>query len=278
MAPVSVIIPCFNCAQTLERALASIDIQTMRPAEVVLVDDASTDSTLHVIEHLRERYGYDWIHIIAIKENGGPASARNTGWDAATQPYLAFLDADDSWHPRKIEVQWAFMEAHPELDLCGHGFSEVAVGGMASDTTSSDRYEILDCAHLLFSNRLATRTIMLKRLADYRFRTGKRYAEDYLLWLQMACDGRHVAVLDQQLAYTYKAPYGVSGLSGDLWCGEKGELEAYRILVAEKRINNVMFVIASIYSGMKYLRRLLLVLGRRCRRPNLKCLTGGGDD
>lgn len=245
---------------------------------MVLVDDASIDSTLQVFEHLQERYGNAWIRIVVLKENGGPASARNAGWDVAMQPYLAFLDADDSWHPRKIEIQWVFMEAHPELDLCGHGFCQVAVGDVANDTTFSDRYEILDCARLLFSNRLATRTIMLKRLVNYRFRTGKRYAEDYLLWLQMACDGRQAAVLDQQLAYTYKAPYGVSGLSADLWCGEKGELEVYRILVAEKRINHVMFVIVSIYSGMKYLRRLLLVLGRRCRRPNLRCLIGGGDD
>ena len=265
---VSVVIPCYRCADTIARAVGSVIIQTLLPKEILLVEDCSDDAgfTLAALYRLQQDFlGKVSIMVIPLKQNGGAGSARNAGWAAAQGTYVAFLDADDSWHPRKIEIQQAFMAVHPELDLCGHGFCEISIDSVEKDTVFSSQYEILSCAGLLFSNRLATRTIMLKRLADYRFRTGKRYAEDYLLWLQMACDGRQLAVLDQQLAFTYKASYGVSGLSANLWQGEIGELEAFRILAAEKRISHFWLVFVSAFSLIKYFRRLIVVWWRQCR-------------
>jgi glycosyltransferase involved in cell wall biosynthesis len=104
LASVSVIIPCYNCAGTIHRALASVASQSLRPAEVILVDDHSTDDTLQSLYRLQDRYGREWIRIIEQPVNGGPGTARNMGWNAATQTYIAFLDSDDTWHPKKIET------------------------------------------------------------------------------------------------------------------------------------------------------------------------------
>ena len=124
-APVSVVIPCFRCADTIERALSSVAGQSYRPAEVVVVDDASGDKTLDKLSELQRRHGSAWLKLVRLSQNGGPAVARNAAWDAASQPYLAFLDADDSWHPQKLEFQLAYMLAHPDIAITGHGWTSI---------------------------------------------------------------------------------------------------------------------------------------------------------
>lgn len=259
MLPVSVVIPCFNCSRTLERALGSVHAQTVRPTEVILVDDASTDSTRETARRFQQQYEKSWVRLITLKENGGPATARNAAWNAATQPYLAFLDADDSWHPKKLEIQWAFMNAHPEVHICAHGYFETDANRSSGATSVPTGYKILKRAQLLLTNRLATRTVMLKRSLGYRFAPGKRYAEDYLLWLQMACDGKTIALLEAKLAYAYKAAYGDSGLSGSLWRMERGELETYWQLKREGRLGTAAASLLTMWSLAKYCRRLLWV-------------------
>jgi teichuronic acid biosynthesis glycosyltransferase TuaG len=124
--PVSVVVPCYRCSGTIGRAVASVDAQTYRPQEVLLIDDASSDDTLNKLHELQQQYGVDWIKIIALPVNVGTSSARNVGWNSAAGGYIAFLDADDAWHPRKIEIQYGFMNTHPDYVLTGHGHRWVA--------------------------------------------------------------------------------------------------------------------------------------------------------
>ncbi|MHB1099234.1 MAG: glycosyltransferase family 2 protein, partial [Burkholderiales bacterium] len=107
--PVSVIIPCYRCAETIARAVDSVLKQTLPPEEILLVEDCSGDdgNTLAVLHSLQQNNPF--IRVIPLAKNGGPAAARNAGWDAAKQPYIAFLDADDAWHPKKLEIQYSWM-------------------------------------------------------------------------------------------------------------------------------------------------------------------------
>ncbi|QTN30415.1 glycosyltransferase family 2 protein [Rhodoferax sp. AJA081-3] len=118
-APVSVVVPCYRCAATIARAVSSVAAQTLRPAEMILVDDASGDATLQQLHTLQAQHG-PLIRVVALAANAGAASARNAGWNLATQPYIAFLDADDTWHPQKLEIQYRYMQQHPEVALSGH--------------------------------------------------------------------------------------------------------------------------------------------------------------
>lgn len=107
---VSVIIPTYNCAKYISRAIASVRIQKW-PVEVIVVDDGSTDGT----ESPFVSFGIAGKYI--KQENQGPAVARNTGISAATGEYIAFLDADDEWLPGRLERTVAPMIQNPSLGM-----------------------------------------------------------------------------------------------------------------------------------------------------------------
>lgn len=266
MVSVTVIIPCFRCADTIGRAVASVAAQTARPVEVILVEDGSGDDTLDVLYALQAQYPKGWIKVVPMPENRGPGSARNAGWELATQPYIAFLDADDAWHPRKIEIQYGWMEVHPEVALTGHACRVV------SGTQHNDGDDVfLDqpifsrvSAHkLLLSNRFSTPSAMLRRTLPQRFVEGKRHSEDYLLWCEIALDGNLCYRSEAELAYLYKAEYGEAGLSGNLWAMAKGELDTYQRLKKTGRIGWLAQHGLYCWSVAKFVRRLVLTSMRR---------------
>ncbi len=260
VGPVTAVIPCYNCASSLERAVSSVAAQTVRPAELLVVDDASTDSTRQVIAEMRNRYGADWIRLIELECNAGPATARNTAWNAARQSYIAFLDADDAWHEGKLEAQLAYMQAHQDVVLTAHTCMVIRHGEARGSNTTLRGVRRLTCRSLLLSNRIATRTVMLKRELPYRFRDGKRYAEDYLLWLQLACDGHRMELFDAELAYVFKSAFGEGGLSASLWKMEQGELAVYWQLENENRLSYLTAFLCSIFSLLKFVRRAAIVM------------------
>ncbi len=258
-APVSVVIPCLNCEGTIDRALNSISQQTWLPKEVFLIiDDGSTDQTLSKLKEIRTCLGLSGIKILDIGENKGPGTARNAGWDTATQPYVAFLDADDAWHPRKVEIQLKYMQRYPKVAITGHHLIWLREG--ENPPTLQDKYTIKPVTKrmMLLSNRLFTSAVMLKRDLDFRFKPTKRHSEDYLLWLQIICSEYEATYIDLDLAYLYKAPYGSKGLSSQLWAMERGELDTYRRLHNDHLISSPIIVPLGVFSMAKYMRRAII--------------------
>ncbi len=102
--PVSVIIPTFNRGMFLERAVASVLKQTLLCSELIIVDDGSTDNSSEILRKI-SLSARTTIRIYR-QENKGPAAARNVGVRAARFPFVAFLDSDDHWHKRKLELQY----------------------------------------------------------------------------------------------------------------------------------------------------------------------------
>lgn len=126
MPRVSVVIPAYNAAWCIRRAVASVLAQTYRDFELIVVDDGSDDETGAVLAAFGDR-----LRVVS-KPNEGLSSARNAGIAAAGGEFVAFLDTDDCWLPPKLEAQVRLMDARPELALCstatwvegpdGHGF------------------------------------------------------------------------------------------------------------------------------------------------------------
>ena len=254
-APVSVLIPCFNCSATLERAISSVYHQTMRPAEVILVNDASTDSSRQLAEALQKTYEEGWLRVVSLETNCGPGTARNVSWEQAKQPYVAFLDADDAWHPRKVELQYSWMCEHPAVVLSGHPCPQLSPKSSLPALPEDWRARQVTPFQMLVSNCFPTRSAMLQRDIPYRFESGKRYCEDYQLFLEIVLAGLPAWRLELPLGYIYKSPYGGGGLSQRLWNMERGELGAYRYVRQQGKLNRLPYYLASSLSLAKYVNR-----------------------
>jgi len=105
---VTVVIPAYNCENSIAQSVTSALTQTLAPKEIIVINDGSTDRTGDILKAM----GRD-IRLIK-QENRGQGAARNAGWNAASGEYIAFLDADDYWKPQYIETCAAFLNKHAE--------------------------------------------------------------------------------------------------------------------------------------------------------------------
>ena len=266
-ASVSVIIPCYRCTETIERAVNSVFSQSLLPRELILVDDCSDDNgrTLNLLYNIEGMYQGDiTIKIISLKINCGPGEARNAGWIESKQPYIAFLDSDDSWHCDKLKIQFLYMFNNECISISGHNY---LVRQNNIDIPTDLSIYKLSCTHigpksLLFKNRFPTSSVMLKSEIPFRFKKNKRTAEDLLLWQQASFAGLLVTRINVPLVYYFKSLYGVGGLSSDLWKMEKGVLSNFIILFRSGEINIFMFIFAITFSFLKFLRRLIFTFIR----------------
>lgn len=270
-ADVSVIIPVYNSAEKARRAVASVARQTLLPKEVIIVDDCSTESnTRFILESIKKEYQQLLdIKIIFQVVNKGAGETRNTGWKIAKEKYIAFLDSDDIWHPNKLEIQYKYMLLHEDVYFSCHHMDVITEGdinkfGNIKVTYSRNEEIKISFFRYLFKHypRGGTPSVMLRNIDGHRFRIGKRYSEDYLLWLQY-CHDYQGALLNLALAASFKEIYGENGLSANLFKIEQGELETFKILYREKYINILTLFLCSTFSVVKFLRRCLIVLYRK---------------
>jgi teichuronic acid biosynthesis glycosyltransferase TuaG len=113
-ARISVVIPCFNAAAFVAATIRSVLTQSWEDGEVWVVDDKSTDNTVQVVEAIAATDAR--VNLIKLSHNhGSPGAPRNAGVMAARGRWVAFLDADDLWHPRKLELQMQALDAHGAL-------------------------------------------------------------------------------------------------------------------------------------------------------------------
>lgn len=98
--PITVIVPFFQAEKYIAETIESILTQTYAPQEILLVNDGSTDQSMEILKQ------YKTLRILENPSNMGQSATLNRGINAASQPWLSFLDADDLWHPNKLEKQW----------------------------------------------------------------------------------------------------------------------------------------------------------------------------
>ena len=262
-ASVSVVIPSYNSVNTIERAISSISKQTLLPKEVIIVDDCSTDKRtekiLNIIERKYNRYFN--LKIIRSDINLGPGASRNIGWKNSNEEYIAFLDADDAWHKYKIEIQYKYMIDNPDVDFSCHN-NIILNDEETNYINKSEKVEkeVVTFQQLLFRNKIATRSVMLKRSIKNRFKLGKYHSEDYLLWLEIASSGYKIVRLDSRLAISYSHPFLGDGLSGNLVKMFKGEIDSYNKILYERKINIINYSIIVFFSHARFYRRVSLAL------------------
>ncbi|MBC1850979.1 glycosyltransferase family 2 protein, partial [Listeria seeligeri] len=124
---VSVIIPTYNREATIAKTISSILNQTYKSLEIIIVDDASNDKTVQIVQDLDKAQ----ISLFVLKQNIGAAEARNIALSKARGRFIAFLDSDDTWYPEKLARQLRFMEEHQA------GFSFTAYERVVASTVKN---------------------------------------------------------------------------------------------------------------------------------------------
>jgi len=191
-ALVSVVIPTYNHAHFLGRALQSVLDQTYPHWEALVIDNHSQDNTYDVIKS----FGDPRIRLLRVHNHGVIATSRNLGMRAAKGEWIAFLDSDDCWYPKKLETIMAVIELDDTYDVLS---TDKVMVNIETGTKKILRFgpdqEDLYNALLVEGNRLATSATVVRR--DFLVRHGLAFdelpdyitVEDYGLWLNLARTG-----------------------------------------------------------------------------------------
>ncbi len=204
MAKVSILMPCFNAAATLEEALQSLVEQSLSDFEVVAIDDGSTDATAAILQTWADKDGRIIVH---SQPHSGIVAALNAGLARCRAPYVARMDADDLAHPQRLEKQVAFLDRHEEIDLVSclvecfprenvrQGF-RIYTDWMNSLVEEEQIIKEMFIESPFAHPSVTFRRRVVERLGGYQ---DHGWAEDYDLWLRMLIAGRRFAKLPQVL-------------------------------------------------------------------------------
>jgi glycosyltransferase involved in cell wall biosynthesis len=197
---ISVVIPAYNAARFLPRCLKSVFAQTLKPDEVIVVDDGSTDNTAGFAAALGAR--------VISRRNGGPSAAKNTGIQSASSEWIALLDADDMWVPDKLERQAACVRPETVLVYTGRRIfddNSVREGQPAIDANSARKM-------LRYANPIPNSSVLVSREAVTQaggFREDLHYGEDWEMWFRLQRLGQFEVVADPLTDY-YVYPNSLS--------------------------------------------------------------------
>lgn len=207
---VSVVIPAYNAAWCVRRAVDSVLAQEMRDFELIVVDDGSTDATTEVLA------GYGDALRVLRKPNGGLSSARNAGIAAAIGRYVAFLDADDWWLPDKLARQTALLESKPEVLFCSTTTAVRSPEGkpLPDWRCGEDGGSALACIFKANAYVAGSGSAVLVRREAFEqagfFDETLRSLEDIDMWMRLAALGGY-ACIDEPLSVIEKRGDSMSG-------------------------------------------------------------------
>jgi len=251
---VSVIIPTYNRAHLVGRAIRSVLNQTYQDFEIIVVDDGSTDNTEEVVKGFND----DRIRYIWHDENRGGAAARNTGIKAAQGEYIAFLDSDDEWLPEKLEKQVkAFEDALPDVGVVYTDFRRLDKRGDKELRFAKVMREVSGDIHrdLLEGNFIGTPTALVRRECFDKvgmFDERLPRLQDWELWIRIS-KYYHFKCLDEPLVISYVVKDSISASQ-----------DAY--------IKAVKLIIGKHFEDFRRNRKLLAMY--QCAIGNLLCQSG----
>ncbi len=193
------IIPSFNRAWTLARAVDSVLAQSLAPEEIIVVDDGSTDHTPEVLA------AYEDSIRVLIQPNKGVSSARNLGICHSTGEWVALLDSDDQWKPEKLACQAAFFTARPEAMICQTEEIWIRNGVRVNPGKKHKKPSGLIFAPSLHLCLVSPSAVMIKKKLFERkgmFRQDFPVCEDYDFWLRVSMD-TPIHLIDAALTVKY---------------------------------------------------------------------------
>lgn len=205
---VSVIIPAHNSEETLERCVLSALAQSFPPSEILIYDDCSTDRTLDVAKALGEQN--PTIKVVVGLTNQGAGHARTQLLQCAKGTHFAFLDADDTWFPEKLEKQLGYMETH-DLHICACSYEISDIADKIIGTRRPPSF-ITNAAMHVADWLPTSMTVVRADIVSNRSMPKIRRRQDYAYWLILFRDnpGLRCGSLDEVLGRYYRSTTSLS--------------------------------------------------------------------
>ena len=202
MRGISVIIPTWNSASTLEKSIRSALEQILSPLEVLVCDDGSTDESREIVDSINDSR----VQWIAGAHSGRPAIPRNRGIRASRGEWLAFLDSDDEWLPEKLENQFALVNKMGCDASCSNAIRYVPLQGHLGAYYKHNIGEVISFTELIHNNYVICSSVLIKKdivdkCNEFPEDKAVKAVEDYALWLRTATFTNFAYVNEPQLIY-----------------------------------------------------------------------------
>ena len=235
---ISCIIPCHNCQDYISKTVESLINQTIKPLEIILVNDASTDNTLDILKQMEVQYS-NMVKVVNLETNKGPSYARNFGVENSKGEYILFLDSDDVAEPVLIEKYLSRLDelnnsGEDDYILCFSAYIQIDENDEEiSDIVRGIQVEPEEILGYQLTRNyiISTSGVLIKK--DYFLKTGGfneeiRYSEDWDLWLRLAQYGGF-AYVDEPLVKIRRHGSNLSSKIGKMLGAERAVLKQYSI-------------------------------------------------
>jgi teichuronic acid biosynthesis glycosyltransferase TuaG len=209
MKLVSIILPMYNSELTIQRSINSVLKQSYEKVELILIDDFSVDGTVDIVENLLKSTEVCY-KFIKNDKNYGVGYCRNTGILNSSGEFITFLDSDDEWHPKKIELQVQTFDKYKHTDLVFTSYLKVS-----NDNNSKVISQLginFNFKSLLIANFIGNSTVMLRSSLVKKYQYPSiRKRQDYAFWLMLFKDDKiNVYYLSEPLVKYFKTKNSLS--------------------------------------------------------------------
>lgn len=206
---VTVVMPTYNCAPLLAKAIASVRAQTVTDWQLIVINNHSADDTAQVVE----RFADPRIELVNFNNDGVIAASRNLGIAKAAAPWVAFLDSDDLWHPEKLAR--CLTATGPGVDFVTHDVVVDYAGGSTRRKRCGMRgtmtyRRMLFAPNDIVASAVMMRTSLARELGGFRVDRELITVEDFDLWLRVAKAGGRIRLMHEPLGTILVLPTSAS--------------------------------------------------------------------
>ena len=262
---VSVVVPYYKADKTIRKTLDSVLSQTYKNYEILLIDDGSNDFLKDIVNEYTPKFINQSVRfdIFYNPVNSGPSAVRNLGWSRATGDYIAFLDADDEWHPQKLEICIAILSGNsaPALihasctlpdEIARESFMRIGRRIREFNSVLVPKYK------WLIRNQVATPSVIVRRAVSERFDSSYRYCEDHELWMRITLRyGNFLALIGPPLTLIGHPTMTIGGQSEKIHRMRWGEIRMYTGICIYNPYLYAILPLFIVWSLIKHLRLLL---------------------
>lgn len=259
---ISVVIPVYNAEKTIITCLSSVisELNTLDCEwEVITVDDGSQDNSSGLIDNFIKENNFTSKIKYCYQKNMGAGAARNKGIKSSNGDFIAFNDSDDMWVEGKLKKQMEVFNQYPDVVMVG-GLHDVI--NINSVWYKEGECSLISLKDLIYKFYFTTPGVMFRKeilIKSGLFNSTQRNAEEGLFFYRISYFGKCILV-NQVFSKNVlgKSSWGESGLSSQIHKQSRGELKNLYVIHKEGLINIKDYIFATVFSLLKYLRRILI--------------------